>query len=171
MDLLSRVGYSKGATEPRSLVLLRSRITFFSMFYTFRLLPVFASVFVCSSLSAEEISPSPSACGGMTNGSIATAETKSSPAVPPPANSKPAEVKGPCFGQKPPCRNPEIFAPGILSVRDRGVTLIAFSPDGRYLFFVRLVKNDAAQSGLYWVENPFGRNKAGIRAVSVGSLL
>jgi Tol biopolymer transport system component len=49
--------------------------------------------------------------------------------------AKPMEVTGPYFGQKPPGKILEIFAPGILSRSDRMVTRVAFSPDGNECFF------------------------------------
>jgi WD40-like Beta Propeller Repeat len=45
------------------------------------------------------------------------------------------EVTGPFFGQKLPGKTPERFAPGILSLPNRLVTRIAFSPDGNECFF------------------------------------
>jgi Tol biopolymer transport system component len=47
----------------------------------------------------------------------------------------PAEVKGEYFGQKPPGKTPEIFAPGIISQTNRLVDHVAFSPDGNECFF------------------------------------
>ena len=55
-------------------------------------------------------------------------------AVPQPA-TKPAEVTGPYFGQKPPGKTPQIFAPGILSLPDRLEDQVAFSPDGKECYF------------------------------------
>lgn len=49
-------------------------------------------------------------------------------------------VRGPYFGQKPPGKTPEIFAPGILSLANRMEARIAFSPDGNECFFT--VPND-----------------------------
>lgn len=46
-------------------------------------------------------------------------------------------LRGPYLGQKPPGMTPEIFAPGIISIknhRDYGGT---FSPDGKWFFFTR----------------------------------
>jgi hypothetical protein len=51
-----------------------------------------------------------------------------------------ADVTGPYFGQKPPGKMPEIFAPGILSLTNRMEARIAFSPDGNECFFT--VPND-----------------------------
>lgn len=53
----------------------------------------------------------------------------------PEAASKPAEVTGPYFGQKPPGKTPQIFAPGILSLPDRLEDQVAFSPDGDECYF------------------------------------
>jgi hypothetical protein len=47
------------------------------------------------------------------------------------------KLTGPYLGQKPPGRTPEIFAPGIISIknhRDYGCT---FSPDGKWFFYTR----------------------------------
>ena len=44
-------------------------------------------------------------------------------------------VSGPYFGQKPPGKTPEIFAPGILSLSSRMEARITFSPDGNECFF------------------------------------
>jgi len=49
--------------------------------------------------------------------------------------AKAADVTGPYFGQKSPCRTPQIFAPGILSLTNRMEARIAFSPDGNECFF------------------------------------
>jgi hypothetical protein len=51
------------------------------------------------------------------------------------ATASSAEVTGPYFGQKPPGRTPQIFAPGILSLTNRMEARIAFSPDGNECFF------------------------------------
>ena len=56
-------------------------------------------------------------------------------AVDKPAPAKPAEAKGPYFGQRPPGETPEPFAPEFLSARYGFVARIAFSPDGNECFF------------------------------------
>jgi Tol biopolymer transport system component len=47
-----------------------------------------------------------------------------------------ADATGPYFGQQPPGRTPELFAPGILSLPGRLESNLAFSPDGNECFFV-----------------------------------
>ena len=50
-------------------------------------------------------------------------------------------IQGPYLGQKTPGMKPEIFAPGIVSrpdVREMGIT---FAPDGRELYFYRILGN------------------------------
>jgi WD40-like Beta Propeller Repeat len=65
----------------------------------------------------------------------------------PSAAAKPAEaVKGPYFGQKPPGKTPEMFAPGILSLANRMEARVAFSPDGNECFFT--VPHDFAFSSV-----------------------
>jgi Tol biopolymer transport system component len=55
--------------------------------------------------------------------------------APPVATAQPATVTGPYFGQKPPGRTPEVFAPGVFWLPNRRVTRSAFSPDGTECFF------------------------------------
>ena len=45
-------------------------------------------------------------------------------------------LKGPYLGQKPPGRQPEVFAPGIVNTTDNEYS-ITFSPDGREIYFSR----------------------------------
>src|SRR5664279_5168601 len=47
----------------------------------------------------------------------------------------PVVVKGEYFGQRPPGKTPELFAPGIISQTNRLVDHVAFSPDGNECFF------------------------------------
>ncbi len=56
-------------------------------------------------------------------------------AVDKPATARPADVKGPYFGQRPPGETPEPFAPEFLSARYGFVARIAFSPDGAECYF------------------------------------
>ncbi len=53
-------------------------------------------------------------------------------------------------GQKPPGLNPEIFAPGIVSTKHKEHSTLAFSPDGKYLFFTRYDEN--WNEDIYWVD-------------------
>jgi Tol biopolymer transport system component len=62
------------------------------------------------------------------------------PSKPNAAPNQSAEVTGPYFGQTPPGRTPQIFAPGILSLPNRMEARIVFSPDGDECFFT--VPND-----------------------------
>jgi len=52
-------------------------------------------------------------------------------------------LKGPCLGQKPPGKTPEIFAPGIVSTKKYGEVRCVFSSDGRKCYFVRRDKTKA----------------------------
>ncbi len=56
---------------------------------------------------------------------------------------------GPYLGQTPPGAEPEVFAPGIISVDAIPELGITFSPDGEYLFLIR--GNDFAGFNVYWV--------------------
>ena len=51
-------------------------------------------------------------------------------------------LDGPYFGQKPPGKKPEVFAPGIVSTAGGFEYSIAFSPDGREVFFTRRIEPD-----------------------------
>ena len=60
-----------------------------------------------------------------------------------------ADVTGPYFGQTPPGRTPQLFAPHVLDQPGvvASVTRIAFSPDGNECFFSGMLQNDGGQSG------------------------
>jgi len=45
------------------------------------------------------------------------------------------KLTGPCLGQKPPGRVPEIFAPGVISFPETKEFACAFSPDGKEFYF------------------------------------
>lgn len=47
------------------------------------------------------------------------------------------QLNGPYFGQEPPGREPELFAPGIISSPDFSEYSGAFSPDGNEYYFYR----------------------------------
>lgn len=52
------------------------------------------------------------------------------------------------LGQKPPGMIPEMFAPGIISKAGFHLhSCVAFSPDGKYIFFLRRYKE-----AIYWVD-------------------
>jgi Tol biopolymer transport system component len=61
-------------------------------------------------------------------------ETKETEKFIPGQNTK---LKGPYFGQTPPGLDPKIFAPGIVSTAGNFEFSIAFSPDGREIYFTR----------------------------------
>jgi len=48
---------------------------------------------------------------------------------------EPPDLRGPYFGQQPPGREAEVFAPGVVSVNGRYEYALGFSPDGRQLLF------------------------------------
>ncbi len=48
-------------------------------------------------------------------------------------------LQGPYFGQKPPGSRPEIFAPGIVSSAKAVEFGVAFSPDGKEMYFTRRI--------------------------------
>ena len=48
---------------------------------------------------------------------------------------------GPYLGQTPPGSNPEIFAPGLVSITGRRDTKVVFSPDGQECFIGTVVSN------------------------------
>jgi hypothetical protein len=52
------------------------------------------------------------------------------------------------FGQTPPDTIPMIFAPGTICLENRFEARGAFSPDGKYLFFVR---HDGKNGDIYWI--------------------
>jgi Tol biopolymer transport system component len=68
------------------------------------------------------------------------------------ATAKSAEVTGPYFGQKPPGRTPQIFAPGILSLTNRLEARIAFSSDGNECFFTVASDFTFSHVRLYYTE-------------------
>ncbi|TFG76456.1 MAG: hypothetical protein E4H23_09580 [Chrysiogenales bacterium] len=47
------------------------------------------------------------------------------------------KLSGPYLGQKPPGLTPKIFAPGIVSSKDNYEFKIAFTPDGKEIYFTR----------------------------------
>ena len=47
------------------------------------------------------------------------------------------KLDGPYLGQKPPGMAPEIFAPGIVSSMEATEYAVAFTPDGKQLYFNR----------------------------------
>ena len=63
--------------------------------------------------------------------------------------ARPADVTGPYFGQTPPGKTPEIFAPGILSLTNRLEDRIAFSPDCKECFFTVWGTNYSSAK-IYW---------------------
>jgi Tol biopolymer transport system component len=69
--------------------------------------------------------------------------------APPPAPARPADANGAYFGQKPPGKKPEIFAPGIISRTNRLVDHIAFSPDGNECYFSVWGANFSSAK-IYW---------------------
>jgi hypothetical protein len=49
-------------------------------------------------------------------------------------------LSGPYFGQEPPGDKPQLFAPGILSTTEANIhSTVSFTPDGRELYFSRLI--------------------------------
>jgi hypothetical protein len=48
-----------------------------------------------------------------------------------------SKLSGPYFGQTPPGKTPELFAPGIVSTEKAWEAAISFSPDGKEFFFTR----------------------------------
>jgi Tol biopolymer transport system component len=67
-------------------------------------------------------------------------------------SARSAEVTGPYFGQTPPGKTPQIFAPGILSLNNRLEARIAFSPDGNECFFTVLSDFNFSQVRLYYTK-------------------
>lgn len=61
----------------------------------------------------------------------------------------PTGLQGPYFDQKPPGIEPRIFAPGIVSTAEGFEYSIAFSPDGREVFFTRRIEPDGLNT--LWV--------------------
>ena len=57
-------------------------------------------------------------------------------------------LKGQYLGQKSPGMTPEVFAPGIISSKDHefGIT---FSPDGKEIFFTRMIPEERIQKIMY----------------------
>jgi tetratricopeptide (TPR) repeat protein len=51
-------------------------------------------------------------------------------------------IQGPYFGQTPPGLEPEVFAPGIVSLAGHFEFAITFSPDGKEIFFTRRKEPD-----------------------------
>ncbi len=51
--------------------------------------------------------------------------------------SKFSELKGPYLGQKPPGTTPEVFAPGIVSIKEKSECNITVSPDLKEIYFSR----------------------------------
>jgi Tol biopolymer transport system component len=65
-----------------------------------------------------------------------------------------ADVKGPYFGQTPPGKTPQLFAPGILTLPGGVVTVtrIAFSPDGNECFFSGPVDWNYSSTRMYYTQ-------------------
>ena len=66
-------------------------------------------------------------------------ETKIATAFAPGA---PTGLDGPYLGQVPPGTEPEVFAPGIVSTAEGFEFSIAFTPDGREIYFARRIEPD-----------------------------
>ena len=67
-------------------------------------------------------------------------------------------LKGPYLGQKPPGMTPEIFAPGIIS--NAGFHLhssLAFSPDGREIYFTKFISEPEVQGTIYFMRQEGNR--------------
>ena len=59
-------------------------------------------------------------------------------------------LKGPYLGQKPPGLTPEVFAPGIISKAGFHLhSSLAFSPDGRKVYFTKFIPEPEVQSTIY----------------------
>lgn len=65
------------------------------------------------------------------------------------------ELFGPYLGQDPPGLNAKVFAPGIVSTEDHefGITI---SPDGKEIFFTRMVPDERIQKIIYTAEGVHG---------------
>lgn len=74
-------------------------------------------------------------------------------------------LKGSYLGQKPPGMKPEIFAPGIISTEDHefGIT---FSPDGKEIFFTRMIPDERIQRIMHTAEGENGWKKPEIAIFS-----
>lgn len=60
-------------------------------------------------------------------------------------------LKGPYLGQKPPGMTPEIFAPGIISMKDRYELNSEFSPDGDEFYFeLSTTTPEEKKKGIYF---------------------
>jgi Tol biopolymer transport system component len=73
-------------------------------------------------------------------------------ATPQSASGRATKVTGPYFGQNPPGRTPELFAPGILSLPDRMEARLAFSPDGNECFFTSPVDFKFSKVQMYYTK-------------------
>lgn len=60
-------------------------------------------------------------------------------------------LRGPCLGQEPPGRVPEVFAQGILNTDTTGAFGSVFSPPGDEFYFVRYRKTEGTPGGLAWM--------------------
>ena len=61
-----------------------------------------------------------------------------------------SKLTGPYLGQKPPGTIPEIFAPGIISKAGFHLhSSLAFSPDGREIYFTKFVSEPEVQGTIY----------------------
>ena len=61
-------------------------------------------------------------------------------------------LNGPYLGQKPPGITPEIFAPGIISKAGFHLhSSLAFSPDGREIYFTKFVSEPEVQGTIYFM--------------------
>jgi hypothetical protein len=64
---------------------------------------------------------------------------------------------GPYFGQKPPGKTPEIFAPGIISQKERMELSASFSPDGKEFSLVVIDKNSKTpKSDIFYTKQDNG---------------
>ena len=68
------------------------------------------------------------------------------------------ELTGPYLGQKPPGMTPEVFAPGIISKAGFHLhSSLAFSPDGKEIYFTRIVFEPLTQGTIYCLKQEGNR--------------
>ncbi len=68
------------------------------------------------------------------------------------------ELTGPYLGQKPPGMTPEVFAPGIISKAGFHLhSSLAFSPDGKEIYFTRIVFEPLTQGTIYCLKQERNR--------------
>ena len=74
-------------------------------------------------------------------------------------------LKGPYLGQKPTGKTPKIFAPGIVSTEHHefGIT---FSPNGKEIFFTRMIRDERIQRIMHTAEGENGWKKPEIAIFS-----